>query len=106
MANSVQSLANSPKEIFENYDHDKISDFLERRKNAIRENHSTGLKKREDVVGILNGIDYEIWNPEIDEYIYHKFDTKNKDSIILLIESSDDGLGSFKIFRIDFLMDT
>ena len=65
------------KEIFENYDHDKISDFLERRKNAIRENHSTGLKKREDVVGILNGIDYEIWNPEIDEYIYHKFDTKN-----------------------------
>ncbi len=36
-------------------------------------------KRNADLIGILNGIDYSIWNPEIDKLIPHKFDAKNLD---------------------------
>lgn len=46
---------------------------------------SPSLKKREEehpktdgkIIGILNGIDYDIWNPAKDELIFHKFDINN-----------------------------
>lgn len=31
--------------------------------------------RRKDLLGILNGIDYEIWNPKEDHLIYRKFDS-------------------------------
>ncbi len=30
-------------------------------------------KRREHLYGILNGIDYDVWNPETDEYIYYNY---------------------------------
>jgi Glycogen synthase len=32
--------------------------------------------RKKDLVGILNGIDYEIWNPKEDTLIYQKFDSE------------------------------
>lgn len=57
------------KEIVENYDHDPIRYFLKRREKE------RGVK--DEVIGILNGIDYDIWSPKLDEYIFHKFDESN-----------------------------
>lgn len=37
-------------------------------------------KRKKDLTGILNGIDYEVWNPLTDEYIYRKFDIKSIDA--------------------------
>ncbi|MBI3585754.1 MAG: glycogen synthase GlgA [Ignavibacteriales bacterium] len=37
-------------------------------------------KRKKDLKGILNGIDYEIWNPLTDEYTYRKFDVKSMDA--------------------------
>ena len=34
-------------------------------------------EKREHLTGILNGIDYDIWNPKVDKYIYKKYDQDN-----------------------------
>jgi starch synthase len=34
-------------------------------------------KRRSDLFGILNGIDYSIWNPEVDALIPQKYDAKN-----------------------------
>ncbi|MGB9793857.1 glycogen synthase GlgA [Caldisericum exile] len=33
--------------------------------------------RKHDLVGILNGIDYEIWNPQNDPLIYRNFDVEN-----------------------------
>lgn len=33
-------------------------------------------KRRNSVFGILNGLDYDIWNPQTDKYIASKFDVK------------------------------
>ncbi|MGB2869737.1 MAG: glycogen synthase GlgA [Bacteroidota bacterium] len=33
--------------------------------------------RRKDLKGILNGIDYHLWNPSADEFIYRKYDAKS-----------------------------
>ncbi|MFH1678159.1 MAG: glycogen synthase GlgA [Candidatus Omnitrophota bacterium] len=35
------------------------------------------IKRRERLSGILNGLDYSIWNPSIDKLIFKKFDSDN-----------------------------
>ncbi len=36
------------------------------------------LRKRNNALfGIINGIDYEVWNPETDKHIYHNYSVKN-----------------------------
>lgn len=57
------------KEIVDGYDHDPIHYFLERR---AKEKGVNG-----EVIGILNGIDYDIWNPKLDGFIFHKYDEDN-----------------------------
>ncbi len=37
-------------------------------------------KRRKDLRGILNGIDYHVWNPATDEFIYRKYDAKSLDA--------------------------
>ncbi len=39
-------------------------------------------ERKKDLRGILNGIDYTIWNPLSDEYIYRKYDMKSVDAKI------------------------
>ncbi len=51
-------------------DHDSISPFLVKRE-------SEGLGKDGKIIGIINGIDYDVWNPAKDELIFHKFDIGN-----------------------------
>lgn len=51
-------------------DHNPISPFLKKREE---EHPKTDGK----IIGILNGIDYDIWNPGKDELIFHKFDISN-----------------------------
>lgn len=58
------------KEIVEDYDSSRISPFLKKREDA---NHGKDGK----IIGILNGIDYDVWSPEADEFIFHKFDIGN-----------------------------
>ena len=36
-------------------------------------------KRRKDLTGILNGIDYSIWDPSVDEHIPHKYDYRSLD---------------------------
>lgn len=57
------------KEIFENYSNNPIRYFLDERKKD--------RGKKDEVIGILNGIDYEIWNPEGDQYIFHKYNIED-----------------------------
>jgi starch synthase len=42
----------------------------------------TGLlaKRKKDLHGILNGIDYHVWNPATDDLIYRKYDAKSLDA--------------------------
>lgn len=35
------------------------------------------MKKKEDLFGILNGVDYSIWNPKTDEYIPYNYSPKD-----------------------------
>jgi len=59
------------KEITETeHDRNPISPFLSKRENG-------GLGKERKIIGILNGIDYDIWCPIADELIFHKFDLNN-----------------------------
>lgn len=62
------------KEIVGNYNHNPIHYFLTRRE---KESFDSAQGKKDEVLGILNGIDYETWNPEIDNYIFHKYDPAN-----------------------------
>lgn len=57
------------KEIAEDYGDDPIHYFLKRREKE------QGVKG--EVVGILNGIDYDVWNPKSDNYIFHKYGVEN-----------------------------
>jgi len=55
------------KDIMDDYDKNPISKFLKKRETECS-------KIDGKVVGILNGIDYDIWSPAKDEIIFHKFD--------------------------------
>lgn len=57
------------KEIFENYERNPIGYFLDKRKKDRGE--------KDEVIGILNGIDYEVWNPKVDKFIFHQYDDEN-----------------------------
>ncbi|MBM4161903.1 MAG: glycogen synthase GlgA [Ignavibacteria bacterium] len=37
-------------------------------------------RRKKDLRGILNGIDYQVWNPATDEFIYRKYDAKSLDA--------------------------
>ncbi|RMG74016.1 MAG: glycogen synthase GlgA [Nitrospirae bacterium] len=39
--------------------------------------HGVLLKRRDVLYGIVNGIDYEVWSPETDPYIYTNYSEKN-----------------------------
>lgn len=58
------------REIANDYNNSLIGPFLKKREE---ENN----KKDGKIVGILNGIDYDIWDPAKDDSIFHKFDIKN-----------------------------
>ncbi|KKR71010.1 MAG: Glycogen synthase [Candidatus Roizmanbacteria bacterium GW2011_GWB1_40_7] len=58
------------KEIANDYDQSPIGPFLQKREEESN-------KKDGKIVGILNGIDYDIWSPAVDELIFHKFDINN-----------------------------
>ena len=36
-------------------------------------------KRRKDLSGIINGIDYTVWDPSVDELIPHRYDVKSMD---------------------------
>src|SRR3989338_1336879 len=57
------------KEIFENNDGNPIRYFLDRREKD--------RGKKDKIIGILNGIDYEEWNPKVDKFIFHQYDQEN-----------------------------
>jgi len=38
--------------------------------------------RRKDLHGILNGIDYQVWNPLTDEFVYRKYDAKSVEAKI------------------------
>ena len=57
------------KEIIEEYNNDPIQYFLKRREKE------QGIK--DEVLGILNGIDYEAWDPKTDTNVFHNYELKN-----------------------------
>ncbi len=55
------------KEIVVDYEKNPIAPFLKKR-------HEDSSKKDGEIIGILNGIDYDIWSPKIDKQIYKTYD--------------------------------
>lgn len=58
------------KEIVDDYNKSLIWPFLKKRERDC-------CKKDGKIVGILNGIDYDIWDPVKDNIIFHKYDVDN-----------------------------
>lgn len=55
------------KEIANDYERSPIGPFLKKREEDCS-------KKDGRVIGILNGIDYDIWSPEKDNLLFHKYE--------------------------------
>jgi len=78
------------KEIMGDYDQNPISSFIQKREEEQ-------LKKDGEIVGILNGIDYDIWNPKTDNFLFHKYDIDtweigkkdNKDDLLKSLDLVD-----------------
>lgn len=51
-------------------------------------------KRKKDLFGIANGIDYEIWDPSTDNHIFRKFDIKSFEA---KIENKKDLVNRFKL---------
>lgn len=90
-ATGVSTVSRSyAKEIMANYDKNPIYPFLKKRE----EEH---LKKDGKIVGILNGIDYDIWSPKKDDLLFHKYDIDsweggkkaNKDDLLKVLDLAD-----------------
>ncbi len=58
------------KEIMRDYGKNPIAAFLKK-----REEEQPKIDGK--IIGILNGIDYDVWNPATDKSIFHKYDTNN-----------------------------
>ncbi len=65
---------------------DALTTVSEKYAEEIRSNEEFGCglqaiaeKRRNDLTGILNGIDYSIWDPSVDEHIPHRYDFRSLD---------------------------
>lgn len=58
------------KEVIIDYDKNPIAPFIKKREED-------NLKKDGRIIGILNGVDYDIWSPKIDEKIYKVYDNSS-----------------------------
>lgn len=58
------------KEIANDYEHSLIGPFIKKREDVLQGRDGK-------ITGILNGIDYDVWNPATDELLFHKFDINN-----------------------------
>ena len=78
------------KEITNDHNNSLIGPFLKKRKEEQ-------AKKDGEIVGILNGIDYDVWNPAKDSTIFHKFDVNtwevgkkdNKEDLLKILKLKD-----------------
>jgi starch synthase len=65
---------------------DALTTVSEKYAEEIRSNEEFGCglqtiaeKRRNDLTGILNGIDYSTWDPSVDEHIPHRYDFRSLD---------------------------